>query len=122
MRIIFDTNFLIDIVRFKISLERISTLVLGRCEFFTLDSILNELSEIANGKSKESRYAKVALKIIKEKRIRILKSRGKADSAILNIVDEDTAVATNDTELKKLLKKRKAKIIYIKSRKHLGID
>ena len=122
MRIILDTNFLIDVIRFKIDLGQIPTLILGQCELFTLDSVMDELKKIAKTKARESGYAKIALELIKNKKIRILKIEGKADEVILSLSEKNTIVATNDKELKKLLKRKGVKTIYIKSKKHLDIN
>lgn len=120
MQIVLDTNFLIDMVRFKTDLDEISTLILGQYELVTLDAVVNELKEIAKTRSRESSYAKVALELIKNKQIKILRTGGKTDEAMLSL--DKAVVATNDRKLRKMLKTKGAKTIYIKSRKHLGID
>jgi len=122
MRILIDTNFFIDLLRFRISLDEISTLVLEKCDLFTLDSVVNELKKIADKKTRDSQYAKLSLEFIKNNQIKVLKSEGGADKAILKLADKNTFVATNDRELRKILKRKGTKTIYIKSRKHLGID
>ena len=120
MKILLDTNFLIDLIRFKIDMDDIPSLFLEKCEFFTLNSVINELGAIAKTKSKESMYAKITLKLLKDKKVKILKTEGKADESILNL-PEDFLIATNDAKLRKMLKAKGTKTIYIKSRKHLGI-
>ena len=122
MRILIDTNFFIDLLRFRISLHEISTLVLEKYDLFTLDSVLNELNKIANKKTNDSQYAKLSLEFIKNNQIKILKSEGEADKVILKLADKNIFVATNDRELRKMLKRKGTKTIYIKSRKHLGIE
>jgi rRNA-processing protein FCF1 len=122
MRILIDTNFFIDLLRFRISLHEISTLVLEKYDLFTLDSVLNELNKIANKKTNDSQYAKLSLEFIKNNQIKILKSEGEADKVILKLADKNILVATNDRELRKMLKRKGTKTIYIKSRKHLGIE
>jgi rRNA-processing protein FCF1 len=122
MRIILDTNFLVDVVRFKIDIGDISTLVLEKYELCTLDSVLIETERIAAGKSRSALYARVALELIQSRGIKVMKSQGNADKAILKAAGKNDAVATNDMRLRKMLKGRGTKTIYIKSRKHLGID
>lgn len=122
MRILIDTNFFIDLLKFRVGLDEISTLILGKYDLFTLDAVVDELNKIANKKTRDSQYAKLALEIIKDKKITILKSEEEADKAILKFADKNTLVATNDRELRKMLKRKGTKTIYIKSRKHLGID
>jgi len=120
MRILLDTNFFIDLIRFKIDLDEISNLI-GKYELFTLDSVVTELKEIAKTKSRESNYAKVALNLIKNKRVKILKAGGETDKAILRLADQ-AVVATNDAKLRKILKTRGTKTIYIRARKYLAIS
>jgi rRNA-processing protein FCF1 len=121
MRVLLDTNFLIDILRFKIDLKCVSDLVLEPYKFFTLESVLKELELISKKKSVESGYAKIALQIIENEKIKIVKSDESVDKAILDLKDSDIIVATNDMRLRKLLKARRTKTIYIKSKKYLGI-
>jgi rRNA-processing protein FCF1 len=94
----------------------------GRYELFTISSVVDELSKIARTTSREGKCAKIALQLIEKRRVEILKADGKADETILRLADKRTAVATNDRALRKLLKARGTKTIYIKSKKHLGMD
>ena len=121
MEILLDTNFLIDIVRFKIDLGELYSLV-GRFELFTISSVIDELKRIAKTTSREGKCAKIALQLIEKRRVEILKIQGSVDKTILKLVDKETAVATNDMALRKLLKAKGTKTIYIKSKKHLGVD
>ena len=121
MKIILDTNFLIDVVRFKIDLDQLYPLV-GRYELFTVSPVFDELSKISGKTSREGKCARIALQLIERRRVEILKVNGKADEAILELADRMTMVATNDIELKKSLKERGAKTIYIRARKYLAIS
>ena len=116
-----DTNFLIDVVRFKIDLDSIGDLI-GASELDTLSSVERELRKISEKPSKAGMYAKTALKLIKERDIKIVKSEGRPDNAMLKLVDDKTIIATNDTELRKRLKTAGRKTIYLKSKKHLAIS
>jgi len=120
--IVLDTNFLIDVIRFKIDLDELDRLFLTPFELFTLDSVIRELEEISKTRSKESKYAKVALELLKIKKIKILKVKETADKAILSLANEDTVVATNDIKLRKKLKASGIKTIYLKSKKQLDIS
>jgi len=120
--ILLDTNFLIDVIRFKIDLDELDKLFLTPFELFTLDSVLRELEKISKTKSQESKYAKVALELLKIKKIKILKVKETADKAILSLANENIVVATNDMELRKKLKVLGTKTIYLKSKKQLDIS
>ncbi|MEK6909842.1 MAG: PIN domain-containing protein [Candidatus Aenigmatarchaeota archaeon] len=120
MRVLLDTNFLIDVVRFKIDLEDI-TGVIGYSELVTLSSVEKELTTLSKKASKAGAYAKTALKFVKENKIKILKSNERPDNALVKLADENTIIATNDIELRKGLKASGRKTIYLKSKKHLAI-
>ena len=70
-RLILDTNFLIDLAKFKIGLEEILDFLEEPVEFFVLSSSIEELKKIARNKGKSGNMAKLALKIIKLKKIQI---------------------------------------------------
>lgn len=113
-RVILDTNFLIDLVRFNIGLEEIGKLLNERHEILTISSVIGELEKI------NSKNAKIALRLIEMEKINVLKTGERsADRAILNMADRNTIVATNDIELRKKLKKLGIKTIYLRAKKTL---
>lgn len=116
-KVIFDTNFLIDVIRFKIDLDEIERFVIKPYKFFTIDKVVKELKSINN------KNAKAALKLIELKKIRIIKTREKdADKALVNLANKDSIIATNDIELRKKLKSLRVKTIYLRKRKYLAIS
>lgn len=119
MRIILDTNFLIDAIRFRIDLD--ATDLIGAHQLVTLSSVERELLDISRKTSKAGIYAKAALKLIKGLDIKILKSEENPDNSMVKLVDNKTLIATNDVELRKRLKALGMKTIYLKSKKHLAI-
>jgi rRNA-processing protein FCF1 len=123
MKILLDTNFLLTIVRFRIDLNEISNLLIEPYQLATLNLIVKELEEISHSKSAAGLHAKIALEIIKTKDIEILKSKEEnTDNAILEFASKDFIVATNDSKLRKELKKNRIKTIYLRARKYLAID
>ena len=120
MRVILDTNFLIDVVRFKINLDDISGLV-GSHEAITTSSVISELEKLSSRGNINSGYAKLALRLVGKNKIKIIKSDVRPDTVILEISGDDVVAATNDMELRKKLKAKGAKSIYLKSKKHLAI-
>lgn len=116
-KVILDTNFLMDLVKFKINLENIDDLLNEPYKLFTLTSVIEELKSL-----KENKNAKAALRLIEEKNIKIIGSEEKyVDKLLLNLADNDTIVSTNDRELRKKLKEKGAKVIYLRARKYLAI-
>ena len=121
-KIIFDTNFLIDLARFRIDIDEAKALV-GPCQFSTIEPVLRELRKIAAKKTRSARSAKVALKLIELRKIKILKTKEKnTDQAILKLAKKEDIVATNDKNLRKALKKKGVKTIYLRKKKHLAIN
>lgn len=123
MKIILDTNFFIDLSRFKVNLEELHSLIQEPYTLATVDSVVNELIKLSTKKTKSSTYAKVALEIIESTNMEVLQTGIKiADNSILSLADKKTLVATNDFYLRKKLKNKGIKTIYIRSKKHLGIS
>ncbi|MEM5805109.1 MAG: PIN domain-containing protein [Candidatus Aenigmatarchaeota archaeon] len=120
LKIIFDTNFLIDLFRFKILLDEIEEIFNEKVEFFTLNKVLEELKRMSQSKGKKGNYAKLALILLKEKNVKILDMRNKnTDDALINFAKKNYVIATNDKELRKKLKELNFKIIYLRGKKKI---
>ncbi|MEM7824982.1 MAG: PIN domain-containing protein [Candidatus Aenigmatarchaeota archaeon] len=122
MKILLDTNFFLDVIKFRIELDEISDILTEPYQLVTLNSVVKELEKISKSKSTAGLHAKTALRLIETKNIAILTSREKnTDKAILQIANKDIIVATNDSKLRKELKRRKSKTIYLRARKYVAI-
>ena len=121
-KVLLDSNFLISCFKFKVDLNQIENLLAEPFQLFTLNSIINELKTLAGSKSKDSKYARLALKFLSSKKIKILKTNKLADEAILELADKNTLVATNDLSLRKKLKVKGIKTIYLRGRKRLEVS
>lgn len=120
MKIILDTNFLIDIFRFRIDLKEID-LIVPKNKLCTLNLVVKELKKISKTKRRDSKYAKLALQLTNK--IKILNSdETNTDKAIIHLADKNTIVATNDAVLRKSLKRRKIKTIYLRAKKRLDMS
>ncbi len=119
MRIILDTNFLIDCIRFKIDLK---SEFIGN-ELFILNSIIFEIEKITKRKTKESALAKLALHYIKRKHLKILKPKEKnTDLSLLNYSKRGYIIATHDRVLKNKIKKAGGKVIFIRQKKYVVFE
>jgi len=114
MRVILDTNFLIDCLRFKIDLSE-----LAGNELFVTDSIVFETEKITKRRAKESSLANLALEFINGNKLKILESEGNTDDSLIKYSKKGYAIATNDRALKAKLKKAGAKLIYIRQKRYL---
>jgi len=116
--VILDTNFLVEVIRFRINLfselERICDF---NYEVKVLDKTIEELKTI---NKKES---KVALNLIKGKKIRIIKTESEkgVDDLLVEIANEKFIIATQDKLLKSRLKKKSIKTLIIRQKKYLVI-
>ncbi len=115
MRIILDTNFIVDCAKYRIDLfSEIDRICLFPYKIIILEKSIEELKKISN------RDSKLALQLIKK--ISLLKHDGKdVDSIILEIADKDTIVATHDQVLKRRLKERNIPLIIIRQKKYLAL-
>jgi rRNA-processing protein FCF1 len=90
-----------------------------------ISSVVEELKKISRRNSKYAVAARYALKVIeerkKEKRIKIIKTKGNADEAIERIAKKKKIrVCTNDTQMKKRIKKLGLEILTVKSNGFVG--
>ncbi len=123
-KIILDTNFLMIPFQFKVDIfSEISRLCHFNYKLCVYKSSVNELNEIIKTQSQKHRKAaEFALKLIKLKKIEIIDSDEKyVDSLILENVDEDTIVATQDGKLKKELFEKNVPVIILRQKKYLQL-
>jgi rRNA-processing protein FCF1 len=120
-RIILDTNFLTIPYQFSIDIfEEIDRVVEGDYELTTLDCVLEELKKLKKSTGKDAAAAKVALILIKEKNIKVIKTGEKnVDIKIYRMADKNTIVATNDRNLRRRLKNKNVKVLYLRSKKRI---
>lgn len=118
-KVILDANFVVDLVRFKVGFEELEALLTKPYVFVTLKRVVGEIEKI------NDKHSRVALRTLEIMKVEIVKIREMSvDDAILGLAKKDPAhsiVATNDSELRKKLKKAGVKTIYLRARKHLEI-
>lgn len=122
-KIILDTNFCTIPFQFKLDIfSEIERIVHEKYQVCILDKTLDELKNIIEkqrGKNKVN--AKLALQLLKHKKVKIIKTKDEkyVDKLILDMVDKDYIVCTQDKELKKKLKKKGIKVIIMRQKKYL---
>ncbi len=144
--IVVDTNFILSRLKYKIDvLDEINKIVVGRYKFVIPYLVFNELEGLSKNKGKYGVYAQTSLEwlreqIRKDKRMKnrklrkIIEVKAKVKSEISEInldswiikysteslkKGKKIAVATNDKELRKSLKKRCVKTFTIKGYKNI---
>jgi rRNA-processing protein FCF1 len=121
LKVLIDTNFLMIPTQYKVDIfAELERILIEKYQIQILQSTIEELKKIASTKTKHNIAAKVALELIKQKNLKILKNSEYVDKAILEIADKDTIVCTQDQELKQALKKNNIRIIALRSKKYLG--
>lgn len=123
-KIILDTNFLLIPGKFKVDIfSEIDKVVHFNYGLFVVSATITELRKLSSSKelgSNDRQNAKMALDMIERKKIKIIDcEEDYADDAIVKVSDEDTIVATADTELKHRLVEKKVPILALKQRKYL---
>lgn len=119
MKVVMDTNFVMEVVRNKIELEReLKRIVEYPYDLYIIRGTREELKKIAEEKKgKERQTAKLALEIIKD--VKTLEASGRnVDEKLASVSDKNTIIATQDKELKKKIRER---IIVVRQKKYLKL-
>jgi len=122
LKILVDTNFLLDVLRYKLDFSIFQELE-ESVELFISSETLGEIKSMANRKTKDGRLAIVALKLIESQKIKIVQSLKKeVDEDLLELAKkEGFIVATNDKDLKEKLKKENVRIICLRNKKKIEV-
>lgn len=116
MKILLDTNFMMIPHQFGVDIFEF----LKDYEIATLSPCIEELKKLAKKKSDDGTAAKIALKLAKANKVRIIKAKDAADKAILEYaLQEKCTVGTNDKDLIKALKENDIKIIRLRQKRYL---
>lgn len=113
-KIVLDTDFLIDCIKYKIDfIEEIKRISDFNYKMYIIDYTLKEMQE--------KPYFRLIKAILDKNDVEIIKTEGnkKVDELILDLVDENYIVATQDQELKRKLKKKGVSVIIIRQKSHL---
>jgi rRNA-processing protein FCF1 len=122
LRILLDTNFLLNMLRYKVDFSIFDNLE-EKVDLFISSETLRELKSVANRKTKEGRLALMALKLIESQKINVVQSLKKVvDEDLLALAKkEGFIVATNDKDLKEKLKKENVRIAYLRNKKKIEV-
>jgi len=127
LKIILDSNALFVPLQFKIDIfEELKTLLNMNLEFILLSPILDELKLLAAKKSPKMRKnASYALKLTEKcKLVNVDRDFfGSPDDAIVETARRwNSAVFTNDRQLRKRLRNINVPVIYVRQKSRLEID
>ena len=113
-----DTNFLVAGMKFKVDVFS----ELMEHDLFVLDKVIEELEKLAEKRGKDGTAARVALQLVKKRDVGILEADESTDDALILYGKRGYAIATQDTKLKRKLKKGNVKLIYVKQKKYVMIE
>ena len=117
-KIILDTNFLLIPIQFKLDIfSEIDRICLFKYKLYIIDKTIDELKEITKKqKGKHKLAARIALQLIKKKNISIIKTKqGKVDNLILELLNKNCILATQDELLRKKALKKGTRVIFLRA-------
>lgn len=122
-KILPDTSFLISCVEFKIDWEiEFRKIIDSMFQIIILDKVKKEIETVIEKGGKQGRNAKLCKKIIEIKNYKTKKSSlGHTDDILLELSDS-FLICTQDTELRKRIKKRNKYSIVIRQKKYFKIE
>jgi len=122
-RIILDTNFLLIPIQFRVDIfEEIRRICDFRYQLHIVDKTIEELERIIEKeKTKDKAAARFALKLVKAKKIKKIKTKSDkyVDDIMVDLVKKEDIVATQDMELKQKLRKKGITLIVLRQKKYL---
>ncbi|MBS3102201.1 DNA-binding protein [Candidatus Woesearchaeota archaeon] len=122
-KILLDTNFLLIPAQFKVDIfSEIERICNFSYQIFILDKTIMELENIIKKqKGKDRDAAKLGLKLVSLKKLGIVKTEDgvSTDMSIVNTAESGFIAATQDADLKRLLKAKSIPIITLRQKKYL---
>jgi len=121
--VVLDTNFVVDLFRFRLGFDDVEDALGGNCGFFMVEQSVAELRRLKNVN------AKVGAGFVDSGKIKVVRAgragEKSADEAIAELAGKrmpGMVVATNDKKLRKRIKASGARTIYLRARKRLEVS
>jgi len=122
-KVALDTSMLLSIAQFKVDVFEQISRELGKSQFFVIEPVQKELLRLSKQGKKLGLQAAIADRLIKLNHAKILKvSEKNADTALEELGKKGYFIATNDKELRKKIKQKNGRIIFIKQKKLIEVD
>ena len=125
-RVIIDTNFFLIPGRFGVDIfSEIRSLVGHTAEFAVMEGTAKELAGIARtAEGKDRKALRLSSMLIKAKGLKTLTHPPETDvdTAILEAAGQNDHVATQDLALRKRLREKGIKVIFLRQKRYLRID
>ena len=124
--IVIDTNFIVTAYKFKMDVfEELRAKLDFKYQLYIVDKTIDELEKLINKASLTDRIgAKIAIQLLKQKNVRILKTAKdrSVDELLLALDPRMFIIATQDIALKRKLKEKKFRIITIRQKKQIALE
>lgn len=122
-KVLLDTNILMAQFQFGVDVfDELSRLLEGGFEAWASTAIVHELEAIGIGKGKDAPAARAALKLLKEKDVKLAETSAKADDWLVEHGRENGAiVCTNDVVLLGRLEGAGVRRIRLRGKKQLEL-
>jgi rRNA-processing protein FCF1 len=120
MKVLLDTSFLVNAVKFKLDFKK----ELKGHELLLIPTVVDELHELEDGDSEDSKHARTAIKVIEGLGtvFEPEKQAGDADGALLALSRQGYVIATQDMPLREAVKESKGRVAYIRQRKKIVVE
>lgn len=120
MKIVLDTSFLVNAVKYKLDFKK----ELKGKQLLLIPTVVDELHELSEGSSEDSKHAKMALKLIEGLGtvFEPEKHEGDADGALLALSKEGYVVATQDMPLREAVKESGGRTAFIRQGKKIVVE
>jgi rRNA-processing protein FCF1 len=121
--IIFDTNFLFVTFQFNVDvIEELKKKFGNKFKLYIYKGSISELSNLENKKTKNKQFIPLIAKMLKLYNFKIINSDiDYIDKQILENIDKKSIIATNDKILKKLIKEKGGKVLYLRQKNFLKL-
>jgi rRNA-processing protein FCF1 len=122
--VLLDTSAIMMMFEFHINIDDELTRILGSYSLFVPERVLKELDVLhSKGKGKQKRLAKASLQLAKIYDVYPGFSELEGDDAVIAAAVECSAiVVTNDCELRRRLREKSIRSIFLRGKDHLMLD
>ncbi|MBU1120343.1 MAG: hypothetical protein ABIE23_00155 [archaeon] len=119
-----DTNMLLAVNELKLDVFEEIKRKLGKVDFLIAGRVLNEMNELKKEGKKKEKGVLIAEKLIKINKCKILKEgkENNADEELIELSGKGVMIGTNDKELKKKIKEKGGRVIFIRQKKIIQIE
>jgi len=118
-KVALDTNILFSISQYRVDIFEEIKRLLGKTAFFVSEAVDAELDKL---KDKHKKEVSIARLLMEKNLVKKVKTKAKkADNSLIELAEKGYIIATADKELKRKVKGKKGRLIYLRQKKYLEI-